>query len=55
MMDRPLRVTLLMTLSKVSSLYTKSKSFKKQDDRRVVKGFGLYQHHLLSWKLRIIL
>lgn len=29
-MDRPLRVTLLMTLSRVSSLYTKSKSFKNE-------------------------
>ena len=33
-MDRPFRVTLFMTLSRVSSLYTKSKSYRKKKKKR---------------------
>lgn len=48
MMERPLRVTLLMTFSKVSSRYTKSKSWDKKQRHRCfshVLLIPLVAHH----------
>lgn len=51
MMERPLRVTLLMTFSKVSSRYTKSKSWRTVNRAKAVThGYG--QHpwwHGMCW------
>lgn len=37
-MERPFRVTLFMTLSRVSSLYTKSKSYKTKENKNKEKN-----------------
>lgn len=46
MMERPLRVTLLMTFSKVSSRYTKSNSWGQQTKSKAV--FHMYYQYLLQ-------